>query len=46
MRQGVLLTRKQQQWLDGDGGPALQWAMHFNESLGNFYRYDFRVHNT
>ena len=33
----MLLTRQQQQWLDGEGGPALQWAMQFNESLGNFY---------
>ena len=31
------LTHQQQQWFDGDGGPALQWAMQFNESLGNFY---------
>jgi predicted aconitase len=33
----MLLTRQQQQWLDGEGGPALQWAMHFNESPDNFY---------
>jgi phosphoenolpyruvate synthase/pyruvate phosphate dikinase len=26
----VLLTRQQRQWLDGEGGPALRWAMHFN----------------
>ena len=31
------LTREQRQWLDGEGGPALQWAMQFNESLGHFY---------
>lgn len=33
----MLLNRQQLQWLDGEGGPALQWAMNFNESLGNFY---------
>ena len=31
------LTREQQGWLGGEGGPALQWAMEFNRALGEFY---------
>ncbi|MBT5434865.1 MAG: DUF521 domain-containing protein, partial [Rhodospirillaceae bacterium] len=31
------LTRQQQGLLDGDGGPACQWAMQFNHDLGNFF---------
>ena len=31
------LTDQQQEWLDGKGGPSLQWAMEFNLSLGEFY---------
>jgi hypothetical protein len=31
------LTGQQRRWLDGEGGSALQWAMQFNESLGQFY---------
>ena len=31
------LTAQQQGWLDGDGGPSLQWAMAFNQALGDFF---------
>ena len=31
------LSKQQQRWLDGESGPALQWAMRFNKELGEFY---------
>lgn len=31
------LTDQQERWLDGEGGPSLQWAMEFNLSLGRFF---------
>ena len=31
------LTAQQQSWLDGDAGPARQWAMQFNHALGCFF---------
>lgn len=31
------LTRQERAWLDGDAGPAMQWAMDFNRNLGDFF---------
>lgn len=31
------LSPEQSQWLDGDAGPSLQWAMNFNHALGSFF---------
>ena len=31
------LTHQQESWLNGDGGAAVQWAMKFNCSLGEFF---------
>lgn len=31
------LTNQQKDWLNGDGGASLQWAMEFNLSLGEFF---------
>jgi predicted aconitase len=34
------LTRDEQEWMNGDGGPALQWAIRFNAELGAFFDAD------
>lgn len=31
------LTQEQQQWLDGEAGWALQWAIELNVSLGGLW---------
>lgn len=31
------LTSEQRCWLDGKAGPSLQWAMAFNQRLGDFF---------
>jgi predicted aconitase len=31
------VSDQQRGWLDGDGGPSLQWATAFNEGLGDFF---------
>ena len=31
------LSEEQRRWRDGEGGPALQWAMEFNRALGEFF---------
>lgn len=37
------LTDQQQQWLEGEFGSALQWAMEFNHGLGQFFEADKMV---
>ncbi len=31
------LTDEQNAWLDGAAGPSMQWAMQFNQALGQFF---------
>ena len=31
------LSAEQTSWLNGEDGPSLQWAMEFNQALGDFF---------